>query len=149
MPHCPKCGKEIKKQTIDQIVDQIMLLPTDSRIQILAPVVKGRKGEHVKLLDDAKKNGYVRVRIDGEIYDLSEEIKLEKNKKHVIEIVVDRLKIKDGIQKRLADSAETASALSGGVITVDVIGDKSITFSENFACPDCGISLSLIHILQI
>ena len=127
VPHCPKCGKEIKKQTIDQIVDQIMLLPTDSRIQILAPVVKGRKGEHVKLLDDAKKNGYVRVRIDGEIYDLSEEIKLEKNKKHVIEIVVDRLKIKDGIQKRLADSAETASALSGGVITVDVIGDKSIT----------------------
>lgn len=110
-------------------------MPTDSRIQILAPVVKGRKGEHVKLLDDAKKNGYVRVRIDGEIYDLSEEIKLEKNKKHVIEIVVDRLKIKDGIQKRLADSAETASALSGGVITVDVIGDKSITFSENFAGP--------------
>ena len=145
VPHCPKCGKEIKKQTIDQIVDQIMLLPTDSRIQILAPVVKGRKGEHVKLLDDAKKNGYVRVRIDGEIYDLSEEIKLEKNKKHVIEIVVDRLKIKDGIQKRLADSAETASALSGGVITVDVIGDKSITFSENFACPDCGISIPEIE----
>ena len=145
VPHCPKCGKEIKKQTIDQIVDQIMLLPTDSRIQILAPVVKGRKGEHVKLLDDAKKNGYVRVRIDGEIYDLSEEIKLEKNKKHVIEIVVDRLKIKDGIQKRLADSAETASALSGGVITVDVIGDKSITFSENFACPECGISIPEIE----
>lgn len=144
-PHCPKCGREIKKQTIDQIVDQIMKFPADSKIQILAPVVNGRKGEHIKLLDDAKKNGYVRVRIDGEIYDLSEEIKLEKNKKHVIEIVVDRLKVRDGIQKRLADSAETAAALSGGIIVADIIGDKSVTFSENFACPDCGISIPEIE----
>lgn len=145
VPHCPKCGREIKKQTVDQIVDQIMKFPADSKIQILAPVVKGRKGEHVKLLEDAKKNGYVRVRIDGEIYDLSEDIKLEKNKKHVIEIVVDRLKVRDGIQKRLADSVETASALSGGVIVADIIGDKSVTFSESFACPDCEISIPEIE----
>lgn len=145
IPHCPKCGREIKKQTVDQIVDQIMRFPADSKIQILAPVVKGRKGEHVKLLEDAKKNGYVRVRIDGIIYDLSEEIKLEKNKKHVIEIVVDRLKVRDGIQKRLADSVETASALSGGVIVADIIGDKSVTFSESFACPDCEISIPEIE----
>ena len=145
IPHCPKCGREIKKQTVDQIVDQIMRFPADSKIQILAPVVKGRKGEHVKLLEDAKKNGYVRVRIDGIIYDLSEDIKLEKNKKHVIEIVVDRLKVRDGIQKRLADSVETASALSGGVIVADIIGDKSVTFSESFACPDCEISIPEIE----
>lgn len=145
IPHCPKCGREIKKQTVDQIVDQIMRFSADSKIQILAPVVKGRKGEHVKLLEDAKKNGYVRVRIDGIIYDLSEEIKLEKNKKHVIEIVVDRLKVRDGIQKRLADSVETASALSGGVIVADIIGDKSVTFSESFACPDCEISIPEIE----
>lgn len=145
VPHCPKCGREIKKQTVDQIVDQIMKFPADSKIQILAPVVKGRKGEHVKLLEDAKKNGYVRVRIDGEIYDLSEDIKLEKNKKHVIEIVVDRLKVRDGIQKRLADSVDTASALSGGVIVADIIGDKSVTFSESFACPDCEISIPEIE----
>ena len=124
MPHCPKCGREITKQTIDQIVDRIMLIPADSRIQIFAPIVRGRKGEHVKLLEDAKKNGYVRVRIDGEVYDLSEEIKLDKNKKHTIEIVIDRLKIKDGIQQRLTDSVETASALSGGIIVVDVIGGE-------------------------
>ncbi len=145
VPHCPKCGREITKQTIDQIVDRIMLIPADRRIQILAPIVRGRKGEHVKLLEDAKKNGYVRVRIDGEVYDLSEEIKLDKNKKHTIEIVIDRLKIKDGIQQRLTDSVETASALSGGIIVVDVIGGESITFSESFSCPDCGINIPEIE----
>ena len=145
VPHCPKCGREITRQTIDQIVDRIMLIPADSRIQILAPIVRGRKGEHVKLLEDAKKNGYVRVRIDGEVYDLSEEIKLDKNKKHTIEIVIDRLKIKDGIQQRLTDSVETASALSGGIIVVDVIGGESITFSESFSCPDCGINIPEIE----
>ena len=145
VPHCPKCGREITKQTIDQIVDRIMLIPADSRIQILAPIVRGRKGEHVKLLEDAKKNGYVRVRIDGEVYDLSEEIKLDKNKKHTIEIVIDRLKIKDGIQQRLTDSVETASALSGGIIVVDVIGGESITFSESFSCPGCGINIPEIE----
>ena len=145
VPHCPKCGREITKQTIDQIVDRIMLIPADSRIQILAPIVRGRKGEHVKLLEDVKKNGYVRVRIDGEVYDLSEEIKLDKNKKHTIEIVIDRLKIKDGIQQRLTDSVETASALSGGIIVVDVIGGESITFSESFSCPDCGINIPEIE----
>ena len=145
VPHCPKCGREITKQTIDQIVDRIMLIPADSRIQILAPIVRGRKGEHVKLLEDAKKNGYVRVRIDGKVYDLSEEIKLDKNKKHTIEIVIDRLKIKDGIQQRLTDSVETASALSGGIIVVDVIGGESITFSESFSCPDCGINIPEIE----
>ena len=145
VPHCPKCGREIKKQTVDQIVDQIMRFPADSRIQILAPVVKGRKGEHVKLLEDARKNGYVRARIDGEIMDLSEDIKLEKNKKHVIEIVVDRLKVRDGIQQRLTDSVETASALSGGVIVADIVGGESVTFSESFACPDCEISIPEIE----
>ncbi|HIW24476.1 MAG TPA: excinuclease ABC subunit UvrA [Firmicutes bacterium] len=145
VPHCPKCGREIKKQTVDQIVDQIMRFPADSRIQILAPVVKGRKGEHVKLLEDARKNGYVRARIDGEIMDLSEDIKLEKNKKHVIEIVVDRLKVRNGIQQRLTDSVETASALSGGVIVADIVGGESVTFSESFACPDCEISIPEIE----
>ena len=145
VPHCPKCGREITKQTIDQIVDRIMLIPADSRIQILAPIVRGRKGEHVKLLEDAKKNGYVRVRIDGEVYDLSEEIKLDKNKKHTIEIVIDRLKIKDGIQQRLTDSVETASALSGGIIVVDVIGGESITVSESFSCPRCRIYIPEIE----
>ena len=145
VPHCPKCGREIKKQTVDQIVDQVMRFPADSRIQILAPVVKGRKGEHVKLLEDARKNGYVRARIDGEIMDLSEDIKLEKNKKHVIEIVVDRLKVRDGIQQRLTDSVETASALSGGVIVADIVGGESVTFSESFACPDCEISIPEIE----
>ncbi|MEA4973219.1 MAG: excinuclease ABC subunit UvrA [Candidatus Metalachnospira sp.] len=145
VPHCPKCGREIKKQTIDQIIDKIMELPEDTKIQMLAPVVRGRKGEHIKLLEDAKKNGYVRVRIDGEIYDLSDEIKLDKKKKHTIEIVVDRLKIKNGIQKRLTDSAETISVLSGGLIVVDVIGGESITFSESFSCPDCGINIPEIE----
>ena len=145
VPHCPKCGREIKKQTVDQIVDQVMRFPADSRIQILAPVVKGRKGEHVKLLEDARKNGYVRARIDGEIMDLSEDIKLEKNKKHVIEIVVDRIKVRDRIQQRLTDSVETASALSGGVIVADIVGGESVTFSESFACPDCEISIPEIE----
>lgn len=145
IPHCPKCGREIKKQTIDQIVDKIMELPNDTKIQLLAPVVRGRKGEHIKLLEDAKKNGYVRARIDGEIYDLSEEIKLDKKKKHTIEIVVDRLKIKDEIQRRLTDSAETTSVLSGGLIVVDVIGGENITFSESFSCPDCGINIPEIE----
>ena len=115
IPHCPKCGKEIKKQTIDQIVDRIMELPERTKLQLLAPVVRGRKGEHVKLLEDAKKSGYVRVRVDGILYDLSEKIELEKNKKHNIEIVVDRLMVKEGMQMRLTESIETASALSGGL----------------------------------
>ncbi len=144
-PHCPKCGREIKKQSVDQIVDQIMQFPENSKIQLLAPVVKSRKGEHTKILEDAKKNGYVRARIDGEVVELSDEIKLDKNKKHVIEIVVDRLKVKDGIQKRLSDSIETTSALSGGTVAVDIIGDRTVIFSENFACPECGISIPEIE----
>ncbi|NLK73398.1 MAG: excinuclease ABC subunit UvrA, partial [Clostridiales bacterium] len=143
IPHCPKCGKEIKKQTIDQIVDQIMELPERTKLQLLAPVVRGRKGEHIKLLEDAKKSGYARVRVDGIIYDLSEEITLEKNKKHNIEIVVDRLVVKEDMQKRLTESIETVSALSGGLLVVDVnLGESELVFSQNFSCPDCGISLS-------
>ncbi len=144
-PHCPKCGKEIKKQTIDQIVDQIMNLPERSKIQLFAPVVKDRKGEHVKVLEDAKKSGYVRVRIDKVIYDLSEEIHLEKNKKHTIEIVIDRLIVKDDIQKRLSESLETVFALTGGIVVVDVNGEEELTFSQNFACPDCGVSIDEIE----
>ncbi len=144
VPHCPKCGKEIKKQTIDDIVDQISAFPERTKIQVLSPIVRGRKGEHVKLLEDAKKSGYVRVRVDGSIYELSEEIKLDKNKKHNIEIIIDRIIIKDGIQKRLTESVEAASALSGGLIIVDKEGED-IVFSENFACPDCGISISEIE----
>lgn len=146
IPHCPKCGKEIKKQTIDQIADQIMALPERSKLQLLAPVVKGRKGEHIKLLEDAKKSGYVRVRADGILYELSEDIKLEKNKKHNIEIVVDRLVVKEDMQKRLTESLETVSALSDGLIIVDVnLGEKELIFSQNFSCPDCGINLSEIE----
>ena len=142
VPHCPKCGKEIKKQTIDQIVDRVLELPERTKIQLLAPVVRGRKGEHVKLLEDAKKSGYVRVRVDGIIYDLSEEIKLEKNKKHTIEIIVDRLVVKEGIQKRLTESIETVTALTGGLLVVDVNqGEDELVFSQNFSCPDCGIDL--------
>ncbi len=142
VPHCPKCGKEIKQQSIDQIVDRIMELPEKTRIQILAPVVRGRKGEHVKVFEDAKKSGYVRVKADGIVYDLSEEIKLEKNKKHNIEIVVDRLVIKPDIERRLTDSAETALALSGGILYVDLVSeDKQLVFSQNYACDDCGISI--------
>lgn len=139
-PHCPKCGKEIKKQTIDQIVDQIMELPERTKIQLLAPVVKGRKGTHTKLLQEAKKSGYVRIRIDGNIYDFSEEINLDKNKKHNIEIIIDRLIIKEGIEKRLTESIETVSALSGGLLIVDVNSEKELVFSQNYACSDCGIS---------
>ena len=140
--HCPKCGKEIRQQSIDQIVDQIMSLPQGTRIQILAPVVRGRKGEHAKIFEDAKKSGYVRARVDGIIYDLSEEIKLEKNKKHTVEILVDRLVIKPEITRRLTDSAETALALADGILTVDLPSEeRSISFSQNYACEDCGISI--------
>lgn len=146
VPHCPKCGKEIKKQTIDQIVDRVLELPERTKIQLLAPVVRGRKGEHVKLLEDAKKSGYVRVRVDSIIYDLSEEIKLEKNKKHTIEIIVDRLVVKEGIQKRLTESIETVTALTGGLLVVDVNqGEDELVFSQNFSCPDCGIDLMEIE----
>ena len=142
VPHCPKCGKEIRQQSIDQIVDQIMALPEGTRIQLMAPVVRSRKGEHVKVFEDAKKSGYVRVRVDGIMYDLTEEIKLEKNKKHIIEIVVDRLVIKPDIIRRLTDSAETAMALAGGLLTVDIPKeDRRLSFSQNYACEDCGISI--------
>ncbi|MDD6503107.1 MAG: excinuclease ABC subunit UvrA [Oscillospiraceae bacterium] len=141
-PHCPKCGKEIRQQTIDQIVDQVEQLPEGTRIQILAPVIRGRKGEHTKVFEDARKSGYARVRADGNLYDLSEEIKLEKNKKHNIEIVIDRLVIKEGMTRRLTDSMETASALSGGIILVNnAATDEDLTFSQNYACEDCGISI--------
>ena len=146
IPHCPKCGKEIKKQTIDQIVDRIMELPERTKLQLLAPVVRGRKGEHVKLLEDAKKSGYVRVRVDGILYDLSEKIELEKNKKHNIEIVVDRLMVKEGMQMRLTESIETASALSGVLLIVDVNqGEEELLFSQSFSCPDCGVDLMEIE----
>ena len=141
IPHCPKCGKEIKKQTVDQIVDRIMELPEKTKFQILAPVIRGKKGEHAKLFEDARKNGFVRVRVDGLVYDVSEEIKLEKNKKHTIEIVIDRLVMKAGIEQRLTDSIETASGLASGTIIVDVIGANEMTFSQNYACDDCGISM--------
>jgi len=142
VPHCPKCGKEIRQQSIDQIVDQIMALPEGTRIQLMAPVVRSRKGEHMKVFEDAKKSGYVRVRVDGIMYDLTEEIKLEKNKKHIIEIVVDRLVIKPDIIRRLTDSAEAAMALAGGLLTVDIPKeDRQLNFSQNYACEDCGISI--------
>ena len=142
IPHCPKCGKEIRQQTIDQMVDKIRELPEGTRIQILAPVIRGKKGEHVKVLEDAKKSGYVRVRADGIVYDLTEEIKLEKNKKHNIDIIVDRLVIKPDIVRRLTDSCETALALAGGLLVVDIPAEeRQIAFSQNYACEDCGISL--------
>ncbi len=141
VPHCPKCGKEIKKQTIDQIVDQVLLLPEKTKFQILAPIIRGKKGEHQKLFDDAKRSGFVRVRVDGIIYDLSESFSLEKNKKHNIEIVVDRLVAGGDNKKRLADSLETAISLTGGLVLVDVIGGEEMLFSENYACDDCGISM--------
>lgn len=141
VPHCPVCGKEISQQTTDQIVDRVMALPAGSKIQVLSPVVKGRKGEHTKELEHARKQGYVRVRIDGNMYDLSEEIKLEKNKKHIIEIVVDRLVVKDEIRSRLAGSIETAAEISGGLIAVDVIGGEELQFSQSFACDEHGISI--------
>ena len=146
IPNCPKCGREIRKQSIDQIVDQVLALPERTKFMLLAPVVKGRKGEHIKLLEDAKRSGYARVRIDGIIYELSEEIKLVKNNKHTIEIVVDRLVIREGIQKRLTESIETVMALSGGLMVVNNTDtDEDMLFSQNFACPDCGISLGDIE----
>ncbi len=141
-PHCPKCGKEIHQQTIDQIVDQILALPEATRIQVMAPVIRGKKGEHAKVLEDARKSGYVRARVDGSLYELTEEIKLDKNKKHNIEIVVDRLVVRDDIRRRLTDSIETASALAGGLTVINVVGeDRDISFSQNYACEDCGISI--------
>ncbi len=145
IPHCPKCGREIKKQSVDQMVDVIMALEEGSKIQLLAPVVRGRKGEHVKIFERAKRSGYVRVRVDGNLYELSEEISLDKNIKHSIEIVVDRLVVKPGIERRLTDSLETVLELSEGLAYVDIIGDKVLTFSESFACPDCSISISEIE----
>ena len=142
-PHCPKCGKEIKQQTIDQIIDQVMTLPEATRIQVLSPVIRGKKGEHAKIFEDARKSGYVRVRADGSLYDLTEEIKLDKNRKHSIEIVVDRLVIREDVARRLTDSVETASNLSGGIVIVNVLGEeeRDITFSQNYACEDCGVSI--------
>ncbi len=142
-PHCPNCGKEIRQQTIDQIIDQVMTLPEATRIQVLSPVIRGKKGEHNKVFEDARKSGYVRVRADGSLYDLTEEIKLDKNKKHSIEIVVDRLVIREDVARRLTDSVETASNLSGGIVVINVLGDeeRDITFSQNYACEDCGVSI--------
>ena len=141
-PHCPKCGKEIKQQTIDQIIDQVMALPEATRIQVMAPVVRGKKGTHQKILDDARKSGYVRVRADGSLYDLSEEITLDKNKKHSIEVVVDRLVIRSDIARRLTDSVEVAAGLAGGLVVINIVGeDRDILFSQNYACEDCGISI--------
>ena len=145
IPHCPKCGKEIKKQTVDQMVDQIMELPEGSKIQLLAPVVRGKKGRHEKILERAKKNGYVRARIDSNLYELSEEITLDKNIKHTIEIIVDRLVVRPGIEKRMTDSIETVLHLAEGLLTVDVIGGEPLQFSQNFSCPDCGISIEEIE----
>ena len=145
IPHCPNCGREIKRQTVDQMVDQIMELEQGTKLQLLAPVVRGRKGEHAKVLERAKKGGYVRVRIDGSLYDLSEEIKLDKNIKHNIEIIVDRLVIKEGIERRLTDSIENVMALSDGLLMVDVIGGEMMNFSDSFACPDCNISIDEVE----
>ena len=145
IPHCPKCGREIKKQTVDQMTDQIMALPEGSKIQLMAPVVRGRKGTHAKLLERAKKSGYVRVRIDGNMYELSEEIALDKNIRHNIEIIVDRLVVRPGIEKRLADSVESVLNLAEGLLLVDVIGGEPMNFSQSFSCPDCGISIDEIE----
>ena len=141
-PHCPKCGKEIKQQTIDQIIDQVLSLPEGTRIQVMAPVIRGKKGEHTKIFEDAKRSGYVRARVDGNLYELDEEIKLEKNKKHTIEIVVDRLIIRPDIQQRLTDSVETASGLTGGLVVINLLREEQdLMFSQNYACEDCGISI--------
>ena len=145
IPHCPKCGREIRRQTVDQMVDQIMTLPERQKIQLLAPVVRGRKGTHARLLDQARRSGYVRVQIDGSLYELSEEIKLDKNIKHNIEIVVDRLIVKPGIEKRLSDSIETVLELADGLLVVDTMGGKLLNFSQSFSCPDCGISIDEIE----
>ena len=145
IPHCPKCGREIRKQTVDQMVDQIMELPERTRIQLLAPIVRGRKGRHEKVLEQAKRSGYVRVRIDGNLHELSEDIQLEKNIKHNIEIVVDRLVVKEGIEKRLTDSIETVMKLSDGLMILDVFGSEPMNFSQSFSCPDCGISIEEVE----
>ena len=141
IPHCPICGKEITQQTIDQIVDKILLYPEKTKIQIMAPIVRGRKGEYVKELDDARKSGFVRVRVDGSIYDLSEEIKMDKNKKHNIEVVVDRLVVSESIRSRLTDSIETATRLSKGTVICDVIDGEEELFSLDYACPEHGVSI--------
>ncbi len=145
IPHCPKCGREIAKQTVDQMVDQIMALPEGTKIQLLAPVVRGRKGQHEKVLERAKRSGYVRVRIDGSLYELTEEISLDKNIKHNIDIIVDRLVVKPGIERRLADSIENVLELADGLLVADVIGGEPMTFSQSFSCPDCGIGISEIE----
>ncbi len=145
IPHCPKCGKEIKKQTVDQMVDAILALPERTKIMLMAPVVRGRKGQHVKIFQQAKRSGYVRVRVDGSLYDLSEEIALDKNKKHSIEIVVDRLVVREGIEKRLTDSLETTLKLADGLVIVDVADGDPLTFSQSFSCPDCGVSFDEIE----
>ena len=145
IPHCPNCGREIHKQTIDQMVDQIMALPEGTKLQLLAPVVRGRKGEHAKVLERAKKSGYVRVRVDGSLYELTEEIKLDKNIKHNIEIIVDRLVVKEGINRRLTDSIENVMELANGLMIVDIIGGEPMNFSDSFACPDCGISIEEVE----
>jgi len=148
IPHCPNCGREIRRQSVDEMAEQILALPVDSKIQLLAPVVRGRKGEHSKVIDRAKRAGYVRIRIDGSQYELSEEISLDKNIKHNIEVIIDRLVVKEdkeSIRGRLTDSIENALAMAEGLLTVDVIGGKELTFSQNFACPDCGISIPEIE----
>ena len=145
IPHCPKCRKVISKQTVDQMCDEIMKLPEGTKFQILSPVVRGRKGEHVKVFQQAKKSGFVRVKVDDSLYDLNEEIKLDKNKKHTIEIVVDRLVVREGMHMRLAESIETALRLAEGLMTVDVIGGEPMHFSESFSCPDCNISIDEIE----
>lgn len=145
IPHCPKCGKEISRQSVDQIVDQIMALGEGTRLQLLAPVVRGRKGEHAKVLDRAKRSGYVRVRVDGSMYELSEDIRLDKNIKHNIDIVVDRLVVKKGIERRLTDSIENVMALSEGLLIADIIGGEPMNFSQSFSCPDCGVSISEVE----
>ena len=145
IPHCPNCGKEIYKQSIDQMVDRVTELPEKTKFMILAPVVKGKKGRHEKVLESAKRSGYVRALIDGNMYELSEEISLEKNIKHSIDIVIDRLSVKENIEKRLTDSLEAALNLGGGYATIDVIGGEPIKFSQNFACPDCGISIDEVE----
>ena len=145
IPHCPKCGRKVEKQTVDQMVDEIMSLPERTKIQILAPVVAGRKGEHQKVFESARKSGFVRVIVDGIQYELNDEIKLDKNKKHNIDIVVDRLVIKEGLEKRLTDSAETALKLANGIMDVDVIDSEKMKFSQSFACANCGISIDEIE----
>ena len=145
IPHCPNCGKEIRQQTADQMVDRLMQLPEGTRLSLLAPVVRGKKGEHRKILEDAKRSGYVRARVDGLVYDLGEDIPLEKNKKHNIEVIVDRIAIKQSARRRIADSTETALGLSGGLMTAELAeSGEEISFSQNYACPDCGISLEEI-----